>query len=78
MAYLQYASDTKKKISSNLRETGGGWIPHEITPPQEKIVGIIGSTSIEGISGGMDTYGEMGGACSTSPCTYNLHGKKWI
>ncbi|XP_062572633.1 myb/SANT-like DNA-binding domain-containing protein 4 [Saccostrea cucullata] len=75
-----YASDTKNRISSNRKEsvkTGGGMAPPELTPLQDKIVGIMGPTAIEGISGGLDTCGEFEDACSSlsSASTISLQDK---
>ncbi|XP_071147415.1 myb/SANT-like DNA-binding domain-containing protein 4 [Mytilus edulis] len=56
--WTTYMSSTKKAASSNRREarkTGGGLPPEEFTPLQDKVVGIIGETPIEGIEGGTDT-----------------------
>lgn len=53
-----YMSDTKKKASYHRREaakTGGGPPPPELSAMEEKVVGIMGTTSIAGIEGGIDT-----------------------
>ncbi|XP_062572278.1 myb/SANT-like DNA-binding domain-containing protein 4 [Saccostrea cucullata] len=51
--------------------------PPKLTPLQDKIVGIIGPTAIEGISGGLDTCGEFEDACSSlsSASTISLQDK---
>jgi len=56
--WTSYMSLTKKKASLNRREarkTGGGPPPEDLSPLQDKVIGIIGETPIEGIDGGTDT-----------------------
>ena len=53
-----YTSSTKKQaamVRREARKTGGGPPPDSLTPLQDKVVGIIGDTPIEGILGGIDT-----------------------
>ena len=50
-------SETKKKAAKQrreLRQTGGGPPPCDLTPLEETVVGIIGDTPIDGIPGGID------------------------
>ena len=57
-----YSSDTEKKTSQNRRKavrTGGGLVPPQLTELQEKIIVIIGTASVEGVSGGLDTCGDI-------------------
>lgn len=48
--------------------TGGGSAPSEVNLLQDKMVGIIGPASVQGIPGGLDncldTYGEIDDASS--------------
>jgi len=60
--WTTYTSNTKKyaaQIRREARRTGGGPPIDELTPLQDKVVGIIGTTPIEGIEGGVDTCPMM-------------------
>lgn len=53
-----YMSLTNKKASLNRREarkTGRGPSPEDLSPLQDKVIGIIGEIPIEGIDRGTDT-----------------------
>jgi hypothetical protein len=48
----------KKQAALFRREswkTGGGPLPEKLTPLQDKVVGIIGNTPVDGIEGGIDS-----------------------
>ncbi|CAC5422327.1 unnamed protein product [Mytilus coruscus] len=67
--WTTYMSSVMKAASNNRREarkTGGGPPPEELTPLQDKVVGIIGETPIEGIEGGTDT-GSVPSADGSEP-----------
>ncbi|XP_071151943.1 myb/SANT-like DNA-binding domain-containing protein 4, partial [Mytilus edulis] len=58
-----FTSTVKKHASFVRREakkTGGGPPPDSLTPLQNKVVGIIGDTQIDGIAGGIDTCQAAG------------------
>jgi hypothetical protein len=51
-------SNAKKQaalVRRESRKTGGGPSPAKITPLQDKVVGIIGNTPVDGIEGGIDS-----------------------
>ena len=51
----------KKTASLNrrgARKTGGRSPPEQLTALQDKVVGILGNTPIEGIGGGTDTLAD--------------------
>ncbi|CAC5389654.1 unnamed protein product [Mytilus coruscus] len=53
-----YTSTVKKQAAFVRRKanmTSGGPSPDGLTPLQDKVVGIIGDTQIDGIAGGIDT-----------------------
>ncbi|XP_062576782.1 nuclear apoptosis-inducing factor 1-like [Saccostrea cucullata] len=76
--FSSYTSDTKKKIAQNRREstrTGGGKAPStctDLTPLQEKLSGILGDASIEGIEGGIDTAECSTAKGSETECEHSL------
>ena len=41
-----------KKHRKELKRTGGGQPPRDLTPFEESVIGIIGDTPIDGIPGG--------------------------
>jgi hypothetical protein len=56
-----YSSSMKKTASLNrrgARKTGGRSPPEHLTALQDKLVGILGNTPIEGIGGGTDTLAD--------------------
>jgi hypothetical protein len=66
--WSSYMSDAKRKASYRRREaekTGGGPPPPELSAMEEKVVGIMGSTSIAGIEGGIDTCDDNTTASSS-------------
>ncbi|XP_076116595.1 uncharacterized protein LOC143084062 [Mytilus galloprovincialis] len=47
-------------VRREAKKTGGGNPPNRLTPLQNKVVGIIGDTQIDGIAGGIDTCQAAG------------------
>jgi hypothetical protein len=52
--YSSSIKQTASLIRRKARNTGGG-PPEQLTALQDKVVGILGNTPIEGIGGGTDT-----------------------
>ena len=53
--WTTYMSETKKKAAKHrkeLKRTGGGPPPRDLTPFEETMIGIIGDTPIDGLPGG--------------------------
>jgi hypothetical protein len=58
--WTAYSSSIKKTVSLNRREAGktGGGPPEQLTSLQDKVLGILGNTPIEGIGGATDTMAD--------------------